>query len=132
MVVDLEVWQGDGERRESEMVVALFFLLKVNEQVQSGLTHASKASRSCTEDVKEHCDILLGRLWEAAGLGLSRWSQADEGESNWEGPGCTTKSPKKERQKGCQETTCGHLLWPPGEQATQRRKLDSEVGLDHK
>ena len=50
------------EGRKSE-VVEFFFLLKVKEQVQGGLTHVTEASRSFTGDVKEHCDIFLGCLW---------------------------------------------------------------------
>lgn len=89
MIVELE-WQGDGGKKE---VVALFFLLTVKEQAHGGFTRVTQASGSSTEDVKLHYDILLGCLWEAPGLDPGRQSQGDEGESNWEGPGCAIKSP---------------------------------------
>lgn len=49
-------------------------LLKVKEQVQSGLTHVTTVSRNYTEDVKEYSGFLPGRLREVAGLDPGRQS----------------------------------------------------------
>lgn len=45
---------------------------------------------------------------------------------------CHEKSQKRKDRKETWRPCMGHLLWPLGGQATQRRKLDLEVDLDHK
>lgn len=82
MVVDLGViGTGREERMAPTDMAPQFFPLKGKEQVQGGLTHVTKASRSCTANGNEHCESLLGTLRGAAGLDPGRWPRAKE-ESN--------------------------------------------------
>lgn len=76
----------------------------------------------------------MGCLWEATGLHPGRQSQGDEGESNWEGLGCTIKSPKKfkkvlqsKEKKDTGRPCTGHLFCLHWAQTIQKGKLDSEV-----
>ena len=77
----------------------------------------------------QYCSAPLVSLWQTAGLDPTRWSQAER-ESNQEGPEYAIQSPRKGKTtKEARRPCVGHRLWPRGGQATQGRRLDSEVGL---
>lgn len=73
-----------------------------------------------------------GRRWERAALDPGTGSQQKKESQTGRDQDVPLKVLEKERQTETRRPCVRHLLWPFRGQATQGRKLDLEVGLDHK